>query len=50
VVAGASLEAAIFAIEELEETAKLLILSRGLPIRTLPAEAVAALEQKFPLR
>lgn len=50
VVAGASLEAAIFAIEELEETAKLLIFSRGLPIRTLPAEAVAALEQKFPLR
>jgi ribulose-5-phosphate 4-epimerase/fuculose-1-phosphate aldolase len=49
-VAGASLEAAIFAIEELEETAKLLILSRGLPIRTLPAQAVAALEQKFPLR
>lgn len=50
VVAGASLEAAIFAIEELEETAKLLILSRGLSIRTLPAQAVAALEQKFPLR
>jgi 3-dehydro-4-phosphotetronate decarboxylase len=39
VVAGATLEAAVFAAEELEETAKLAVLGRGLPLRPLdPAE------------
>jgi ribulose-5-phosphate 4-epimerase/fuculose-1-phosphate aldolase len=39
VVSGASLEAAVFAAEELEETAKLAVLGRTLDVRTLdPAE------------
>lgn len=39
VVSGATLEAAVFAAEELEETAKLAVLGRGLPLRLLdPAE------------
>ncbi|KNY05944.1 3-oxo-tetronate 4-phosphate decarboxylase [Microbacterium sp. GCS4] len=42
VVAGASLSAAMDALEELEETAKLFLLLRGLPTRPLtPAEAEA---------
>jgi 3-dehydro-4-phosphotetronate decarboxylase len=47
VVSGASFEAAMFAAEELEETAKLALLARGLPIRSLPAEAVAELRRRF---
>jgi 3-dehydro-4-phosphotetronate decarboxylase len=43
VVAGATLEAAVFAAEELEETAKLAILARGLPARLLDAAAIARL-------
>jgi ribulose-5-phosphate 4-epimerase/fuculose-1-phosphate aldolase len=43
VVAGATLEAAVFAAEELEETAKLAILGRGHPLRLLPAEEIARL-------
>jgi 3-dehydro-4-phosphotetronate decarboxylase len=50
VVAGASLEAAVYAIEELEETAKLVVLSRGMDVRRLTAEQVAALEAKFNLK
>jgi 3-dehydro-4-phosphotetronate decarboxylase len=42
VVAGASLSAAMDALEELEETAKLFLLLRGMPTRPLtPAEAEA---------
>ena len=42
VVAGASLSAAMDALEELEETAKLFLLLRGLPTRPLtPVEAEA---------
>lgn len=44
VVAGDSLEAAAFAAEELEETAKLYVLLRGLCPRHLTAEQVADLE------
>ncbi len=50
VVAGPSLEAAIYAIEELEETAKLLIVTRGMKIRHLDAGHIAELEQIFRLR
>jgi 3-dehydro-4-phosphotetronate decarboxylase len=50
VVAGTSLEAAVFAMEELEETARLLILGRNLPLRMLTDEQIAELQQHFPLR
>lgn len=43
VVSGPTLEAAVFASEELEETAKLAILGRGLPTRLLDAGAIGAL-------
>jgi 3-dehydro-4-phosphotetronate decarboxylase len=50
VVAGASLEAAVHALEELEETARLVVLARGMDVRRLTAEQVAALEATFRLR
>ena len=50
VLAGVSLEAAVYAIEELEETAKLVLLSLGLPVRRLEAAQVADLERSFKLR
>lgn len=50
VVAGPSLEAAIYAIEELEETAKLLMVTRGLKVRNLDAGQLAELERTFRLR
>ena len=50
VVAGASLEDAVYATEELEETAKLFLLLRGAPLRPLTAEQVETLRQRFPLR
>lgn len=50
VVSGTSLSAAVYAAEELEETAKLLILSRGLPVRYLDSAQVADLEASFRLR
>lgn len=43
VVAGASLAAALDAVEELEETAKLYLLLRGAPTRPLTPEQAAAL-------
>jgi ribulose-5-phosphate 4-epimerase/fuculose-1-phosphate aldolase len=49
VVAGESLEAAIFAIEELEETAKLYLLLRGLNPRYLTPAQVADLAKTFGL-
>ncbi|MGA7806442.1 aldolase [Bradyrhizobium sp.] len=49
VVAGDTLEAAVFAIEELEETAKLYLLLRGLNPRYLSAEQVADLTKVFGL-
>jgi ribulose-5-phosphate 4-epimerase/fuculose-1-phosphate aldolase len=50
VVAAASLEAAVYAIEELEETAKLVVLSRDLDVRRLTAAQVAALDARFRLK
>lgn len=47
VVAGKSLEAAGHAIEELEETAKLALLTRGLSPRLLSAAQVAAIVERF---
>jgi 3-dehydro-4-phosphotetronate decarboxylase len=48
VVAGDSLEAAVYAIEELEETAKLFLLLRGQRTRYLTLEQVAEVNRKFP--
>jgi 3-dehydro-4-phosphotetronate decarboxylase len=48
VVAGTSLEAAVYAIEELEETAKLYLLLHGRRIRPLTPEQVADLKAHFP--
>jgi ribulose-5-phosphate 4-epimerase/fuculose-1-phosphate aldolase len=50
IVAGSSLEAAVFAIEELEETAKLIVLTRGMAVRTLGPSAIADLDQHFKLK
>ncbi len=47
VVAGDTLEAAVFAIEELEETAKLYLMLRGMNPRTLTPEQVADLVETF---
>ena len=48
VVAGSSLDAAVNAIEELEQTAKLMLLLRGHPTRYLTVEQVAELNRRFP--
>jgi ribulose-5-phosphate 4-epimerase/fuculose-1-phosphate aldolase len=45
VVSGATLEAAVFAAEELEVTAKLAILGRGHPLRLLDAAEIARLSR-----
>lgn len=50
VVAGTSLDNAVFAAEELEETAKLLVLTRGLAVRRLDEATVAALQSLYRLR
>lgn len=50
VVAGKSLDAAVYAIEELEETARLVLLTRGMKVRHLDAEQVAELDAIFKLR
>ncbi|HZP19691.1 MAG TPA: aldolase [Bauldia sp.] len=47
VVAGASLEAAVFAIEELEEAAKLALITGGMNIRYLGLGEIADLEATF---
>ena len=47
VVSGSSLETALYAIEELEETAKLFMLLRGSQIRPLTQAQVSELDQKF---
>ena len=47
VVAAGSLEAAVFAIEELEEAAKLAIVTRGLKVRHLTGAEIADLEATF---
>ncbi|RJG41397.1 aldolase [Mesorhizobium sp. DCY119] len=50
IVAGNSLDTAVFAIEELEEAAKLLILTRSMSVRTLDPSAIADLNQHFKLK
>jgi ribulose-5-phosphate 4-epimerase/fuculose-1-phosphate aldolase len=47
VVAGTSLAAAVYAIEELEQTAHLMLLLQGRPTRLLTAAQVAELNQRF---
>ena len=49
VVSGDTLEAAVFAMEELEETAKLYLMMRGMNPRTLTPEQVADLSSTFGL-
>jgi ribulose-5-phosphate 4-epimerase/fuculose-1-phosphate aldolase len=48
VVAGSSLDAAVNAIEELEQMAKLTLLLRGHPTRYLTEPQVAELNRRFP--
>ncbi|WP_170429624.1 3-oxo-tetronate 4-phosphate decarboxylase [Ruegeria arenilitoris] len=47
VVSGKDLFSAVCAAEELEETAKLLVVLRGMPARMLDAEQVAELKEDF---
>jgi ribulose-5-phosphate 4-epimerase/fuculose-1-phosphate aldolase len=49
VVSGSSLEAAVYATEELEETAKLFLLLRDAHVRTLSADQIAELKSVFKL-
>jgi ribulose-5-phosphate 4-epimerase/fuculose-1-phosphate aldolase len=46
VVSARTFRDAVFAAEELEETARLVLLTRGMQVRRLSAEQVAALEGK----
>ena len=48
VVAGSSLSAAVDAMEELEETARLYLLLHGRPTRYLNADQIADLKKRFP--
>jgi ribulose-5-phosphate 4-epimerase/fuculose-1-phosphate aldolase len=50
VVCGRTLDDAVFAMEELEEAAKLALLTRRLPVRALGPEALAELDQHFKLK
>ncbi|WP_428411636.1 aldolase [Pararhizobium sp.] len=50
IVAGNTLDAAVFAIEELEEAAKLVFLTRGMAVRMLDQNAIADLDQHFKLK
>lgn len=50
VVSAPSFEAAVFAAEELEETAKLAIVTKGIAVRHLTDEQIAELERLFTLR
>jgi 3-dehydro-4-phosphotetronate decarboxylase len=50
VVAGPSLEAAVYAMEELEETAKLVLLTRSLPVRRLGPDQIQDLKSGFNLK
>ena len=47
-VAGKDLDSAVYAAEELEETAKLHLLLRGCDVRLLSAEQVTELRETFP--
>lgn len=48
IVAGKDLESAVYATEELEETARLYLLLRGSRLKILSAEQVAELHRKWP--
>jgi 3-dehydro-4-phosphotetronate decarboxylase len=48
IVAGKDLESAVYATEELEETARLYLLLRGNRLKILTAEQVAELHRKWP--
>jgi ribulose-5-phosphate 4-epimerase/fuculose-1-phosphate aldolase len=48
IVAGKDLESAVYATEELEETAKLYLMLRGNRLAILSAEQVAVLQMKYP--
>jgi ribulose-5-phosphate 4-epimerase/fuculose-1-phosphate aldolase len=48
VVAGKDLESAVYATEELEETARLYLMLRGNRLRILTPEQVAELHRKYP--
>lgn len=50
VVTGTSLDAAVFAAEELEETARLAVLTRAMKVRRLSAEQIAELDVTFKLK
>jgi 3-dehydro-4-phosphotetronate decarboxylase len=50
VIAGLSLESAVYALEELEEAAKLVLLSKGMKVRHLSPAQIADLERSFRLR
>lgn len=49
IVSGISLEAAVYAIEELEETAKIFLLLQGIETSPLNAEQIAVLKSVFKL-
>ena len=49
VVSGSSLEAAVYAAEELEETAKLFLLLRDVPVNPLDAQQIDELKSAFSL-
>lgn len=48
VVAGKDLESAVYATEELEETAKLFLLLHGRKVKLLGEEEVAELDRRYP--
>jgi ribulose-5-phosphate 4-epimerase/fuculose-1-phosphate aldolase len=48
-VSGSSLRAAVFAIEELEHAARLMLILRGAPVRILSAAQIEELERLYPL-
>lgn len=50
VVAGSSLEDAVYATEELEETAKLFLLLKDIETRPLTTTQIADLEKRFPAK
>jgi ribulose-5-phosphate 4-epimerase/fuculose-1-phosphate aldolase len=50
VVSGSSLDSAVFAIEELEEAAKLAIITRSMKLRLLDAVQIAELDRHFRLK
>ena len=47
-IGGVDLDSAVYAAEELEETAKLHMLLRNLPTRFLTADQQSELQRRFP--